>query len=69
MVKETGHIFAESEWVNGDRKRLIQVVLNGLSGPITVKGVGYNEAMPPHSYLKDTEIAQILTYVQIQLWK
>ena len=28
------------------------------------KGVGYNEAMPPHGYLKDTEIAQILTYVR-----
>jgi mono/diheme cytochrome c family protein len=40
------------------------LVLNGLSGPITVKGVGYNEAMPPHSYLKDTEIAQILTYLR-----
>jgi mono/diheme cytochrome c family protein len=55
---------AESEWVNGDKKRLIQVILNGLSGPVTVKGVGYNEIMPPHSYLKDSEIAQILTYVR-----
>lgn len=55
---------AESEWVNGDKKTLIDLVLNGLSGPITVKGVGYNEAMPPHSYLKDTEIAQILTYLR-----
>ncbi|WP_395802771.1 c-type cytochrome [Daejeonella sp.] len=55
---------AESEWVNGDKKTLIELVLNGLSGPITVKGVGYNEAMPPHSYLKDTEIAQILTYLR-----
>ena len=55
---------ADSEWVSGDKKRLIELVLNGLSGPITVKGVGYNEAMPPHSYLKDAEIAQILTYVR-----
>jgi mono/diheme cytochrome c family protein len=55
---------AESEWVNGDKKKLIEVVLNGLSGPITVKGVGYNEAMPPHGYLQDSEIAQILTYVR-----
>jgi glucose/arabinose dehydrogenase len=55
---------AETDWVSGDKKRLIELVLNGLSGPITVNGVGYNEAMPSHSYLKDTEIAQILTYIR-----
>jgi len=53
-----------SEWVRGDKRKLINIVLNGLSGPITVNGVGYNETMPPNSYLKDDQIAQILTYVR-----
>jgi mono/diheme cytochrome c family protein len=58
---------AGSEWVTGDRHRLMQVVIHGLSGPITVKGVGYNEAMPSHAYLKDPELAAILSYVR-QSW-
>lgn len=53
-----------SEYVKGDKFRLINIVLNGLSGPITVNGVGYNEVMPPNSYLDDNQIALILTYVR-----
>lgn len=55
---------AESEWVTGDKIRLIQVVLNGLSGPISVNGVGYNEAMPAHKYLNDGNIVSILNYIR-----
>jgi glucose/arabinose dehydrogenase len=55
---------AGTDWVTGDKRRLMQVVIHGLSGPITVNGVGYNEAMPSHAYLKDTEIASILTYIR-----
>ncbi len=54
----------KSEYVRGDRRRLIDIVLNGLSGPITVNGVGYNEVMPPNSYLNDEQISLILTYVR-----
>jgi hypothetical protein len=44
-----------SEWVIGDKKRLIGVVLNGLDKPIEVKGKPYNNLMPQHSFLKDEE--------------
>lgn len=37
--------------------------LNGLSGPITVNGVEYNSVMPPVSYLSDTDIADVVTFV------
>lgn len=53
-----------SEWVKGDRRKLIDIVLKGLSGPITVNGVGFNEVMPPANYLTDDQIALILTYVR-----
>jgi glucose/arabinose dehydrogenase/mono/diheme cytochrome c family protein len=54
-----------SEWVNGDKTRLIGVVLNGLQGNIQVKGLPYNEIMPPHSsIMNDEQIAQVLTYVR-----
>lgn len=55
---------AGSERVLGDKRELIKVVLKGLSGPLTVKGVEYNGVMPAHDFLKNEEIAQILTYIR-----
>ncbi|WP_158827570.1 c-type cytochrome [Mucilaginibacter lacusdianchii] len=55
---------AQSEWVN-DKNRLVYVILNGLKGPITVKGQSYNEVMPAHgSFLSDEQIAEVATYVK-----
>lgn len=53
-----------SEYVKGDKGRLIDIVLNGLNGPIKVNGVGFNEVMPANSYLSDEQISLILTYVR-----
>lgn len=55
---------AASDWVTGNKERLIQVVLNGLQGSIKVNGDTYNSVMPPHSFLSDDEIAIILTYIR-----
>jgi mono/diheme cytochrome c family protein len=55
---------AGSEWVNGDKKRLMKVVLNGLNEQIEVMGKPYNSLMPQHSFLKDEELAEVLTYVR-----
>lgn len=56
---------AQSEWVNYNVDRLIYVVLNGLKGPVTVKGQSYNEVMPAHgSFLTDQQIAEVLTYIK-----
>jgi nitrite reductase (NO-forming) len=54
---------AKSDYLASDRKRLIGVPLNGLSGPVTVNGHAYNSVMPPMSQLNDDEVAHILTYV------
>ncbi len=53
-----------SEWVKGDKKRLINILLNGLQGTIEVKGKPFNSLMPPQNFLKDEEIAQVLTYIR-----
>ena len=53
-----------SEWVFGDKKKLIEVVMNGLNKPITVKGKPYNNLMPPHRFLRDEDLAQVLTYIR-----
>ena len=41
----------------------VTAILNGLSGPITVNGVEYNAVMPPVSYLSDSEVADVVTFV------
>lgn len=46
-----------------DKRKVIEVVLNGLQGPVTVNGKAFNSVMPPHSHLPDDAIANILTYV------
>ena len=53
-----------SEWVNGDKKKLITVLLKGLEGPIEVKGQSYNNVMPQHSFLKNEDIAEVLTHIR-----
>ncbi len=56
---------AQSEWVNYNTNRLINVILNGLKGPVQVKGLPYNEVMPGHgSFLSDAQVAEVLTYIK-----
>jgi nitrite reductase (NO-forming) len=54
---------AKSDFLNGDLKRAIGVVLNGLSGKVTVNGKDYESVMPAMNQLNDDEVANILTYV------
>ncbi len=59
---------AGSDWVLGDKERLIKISINGLMGEIEVNGVKYNNVMappgiPPGS-LTDSQIADVLTYIR-----
>ncbi|GBQ29561.1 cytochrome c class I [Gluconacetobacter sacchari DSM 12717] len=45
------------------RHYLIDVLLNGLNGPLVANGGRYNFSMPSFRRLSDTEIAAILTYL------
>ena len=54
-----------SEWVNGDKDQLIKIVLNGSQGgQYPVNGETYTNAMTPHSFLSDEEIAGVLTFLR-----
>ncbi|MGJ8695587.1 MAG: PA14 domain-containing protein [Verrucomicrobiaceae bacterium] len=55
----------KSDWVRGDARRTIQVVLHGLAGEITVNDKSYNLVMPPHGgSMTDQQIADVVTYVR-----
>ncbi len=53
-----------SEWVTGDKRKLVSIILNGLQGPLIVKGKSYNNTMPAMNMLKPKEIADIATYIR-----
>ncbi|MEZ4826624.1 MAG: PQQ-dependent sugar dehydrogenase [Bacteroidia bacterium] len=55
---------AGTDWVTGDKSRLIEIVLNGKQGPMVVKGEEYNGVMPGHAFLSDGDLSQILTYIR-----
>ena len=58
---------SKSDWVTGSAKRLIGVAVHGLMGPIKVNGKqveGVPPVMPAHGFMKDDQLAGILTYVR-----
>ncbi|MBZ5522714.1 MAG: cytochrome c [Acidobacteriia bacterium] len=55
---------AGSPFAAGPAERMIRIVLNGLMGPVEVKGQRFNNVMPPWKTLSDAEISAVLTYVR-----
>jgi aldose sugar dehydrogenase len=50
--------------VRKDKTALIRLVLQGLSGPVTVDGVNYDAEMPAFNFLSDQEVADVVKYVR-----
>lgn len=55
---------AGAEWVLGNEKVLISILLHGVQGELEVKGSKYNGAMPAFGTLADAEIAALLSYIR-----
>ncbi|MEY2528364.1 MAG: hypothetical protein QOJ05_454 [Verrucomicrobiota bacterium] len=60
---------AGSEIVNGGSRRVGMIVLKGLTGPLTVKGMQFGTAVmqPWDKTLSDAKIADVITYIR-QEW-
>jgi mono/diheme cytochrome c family protein len=54
----------KTDYVLGDKARIIKIVLNGMNGEVMVNGDMYSNEMPAQGFLTDTEIAAVLTYVR-----
>jgi mono/diheme cytochrome c family protein len=54
----------KTDWVQGDKTRLIGLLLNGQKGVISVNGQTFKGEMPSHQYLSDEQAAQVLTYIR-----
>lgn len=71
-IKSLAPPLNKSEWVTGDKNKLIPLVLYGLSGPVIVNGTvykapEYNGEMPGMGYnaeLPDEDIAQVMSFIR-----
>ena len=54
---------AGADYLQAGSAAVVDVVLNGLSGPIVVNGEKYNSVMPKLSYLSDSDVADVVTFV------
>jgi mono/diheme cytochrome c family protein len=52
----------KSDYLKKSSKELINIILQGQSGEITVNNNQYNVQMPEQSYLTDEQIADVLNY-------
>ncbi len=63
MYPPLAHSIGPDLQLKQGRHYLIQVALNGMTGPVNVNGIIYNGLMPPFAQLSDAEIADALNYV------
>jgi len=54
----------KTSYVLGNATKLIKVILNGMSEGVEIDGETYTNIMPPHGFLTDQEVADVLTYVR-----
>lgn len=55
---------SECSWVVGDKKRIIAIVLNGMTDRVEIDGEYYSNSMASHKHLSDQQIADVLTYIR-----
>ncbi len=54
----------KTSWVLGEKTKLIKVLLNGLNEETEINGNTYSNPMPPHNFLSDEDIANVLSFVR-----
>ena len=55
-----------SEWVLGDSRTVVNILLHGVTGELTVMGNTYKGAMPSFKQLSDAELAAVASYVRAE---
>src|SRR5476649_1265996 len=54
----------KTTYVLGNKAKLISIVLKGFNESVEIDGNTYSNIMPSQDFLKDQEIADVLTYVR-----
>ncbi|MFB6317269.1 c-type cytochrome [Saccharicrinis sp. FJH54] len=53
-----------TSYVNGDKSKLIDIVLKGFNEDVEIEGETFANPMPPFAHLSDDDIAKVLTYIR-----
>lgn len=54
---------AGADWVKDNQDKLACIIRYGMEGPVTVNGEEYNQIMPGVPELTDTEVTNIINYI------
>jgi mono/diheme cytochrome c family protein len=54
----------KTPYILGPKPKLLSIVLGGFNEKVEINGDTYTNVMPAQDYLKDDEIAAVLTYVR-----
>lgn len=54
----------KTDYVLGDKTRLINIILKGYNKGVEIDGEVYSNPMPPLNFLTDQQVADVLTYVR-----
>jgi mono/diheme cytochrome c family protein len=54
----------QTSYVKGDKKKLIKWVIQGSVENVPIDGKSYSNTMAPQNFLKDEELADVLTYIR-----
>ncbi|GGH75031.1 mono/diheme cytochrome c family protein [Filimonas zeae] len=55
---------AKTSFVLGDKKKLVSILLKGMNEEVEIDGNYYSNTMPAQAFLKDQELADVLTYIR-----
>lgn len=53
-----------TEYVLGDKNRLLGIIINGANIGLDIDGETYSNAMPAFRHLSDEEVAQVASYIR-----
>ena len=54
----------KTSYVSGKKTPLIRIVLNGMDVRDDINGDSYSNTMPPHKFLSNQQVADVLTFVR-----
>ncbi|UPL47482.1 c-type cytochrome [Hymenobacter sublimis] len=55
---------AKTDYIARHRAELPCIIRKGMKGPVTVNGIAYNQVMPGHEDLTDSQITNLLNFLQ-----
>ncbi|BAV08699.1 Cytochrome c, mono-and diheme variants [Filimonas lacunae] len=55
---------SNTSYVLGDKTKLISILLKGMNEEVEISGNYFSNTMPAQNFLKDQEIADVLTYIR-----